>query len=214
MKPGSRFLFLLPLLCAHFFCYAQDPDFNDYRRKTENFSRIANKDIRSDLAAFTIGGIEESLNKQPLKQIPVTSFGDNYITYDSNKLSITIKAGVFVPTKHKLAFEEKRLLKIDGKPYYGNYTKVPQTTIASVTVIDDKDTIVIPPNAFSDLYNPGFVYRDASGVMRSQDAVYLSPDKHRIYIYMLNRDDTGGYEVTWVIQDKKYLRRVLDYGFK
>jgi hypothetical protein len=34
-----------------------------------------------------------------------------------------------------------------------------------------------------------------------------------MYVYMLNRDDTGSYEITWVIQDRKYLRRVLDYGF-
>ena len=30
---------------------------------------------------------------------------------------------------------------------------------------------------------------------------------------MLNSDGKNGYEVTWVLQDKKYLRRVIDYGF-
>jgi hypothetical protein len=30
---------------------------------------------------------------------------------------------------------------------------------------------------------------------------------------MLNKDEYGSYEVTWVIQDNKYLRRVIDFGF-
>jgi len=30
---------------------------------------------------------------------------------------------------------------------------------------------------------------------------------------MLNGTGTGRYEVTWVIQDKKYLRRVVDWNF-
>jgi hypothetical protein len=30
---------------------------------------------------------------------------------------------------------------------------------------------------------------------------------------MLNSSGKGGYEVTWIIEDKKYLRRVIDYGF-
>ena len=195
-------------------CSAQNTEFNDYRRKNENFSRVYDKEIRSDLASFTIGGIEESLNKTPLKQIPVSNAGDNFISYEADKISITIKAGRFEPSKHKLAYEEKRVLKIDNKPFYGNYTKIPSTTIASVTVILGTDTVAIPNSALFDLYNPSFMYRDASGVMRSQDAVYLSADKRKIYIYMLNRDDTGGYEVTWIIQDKQYLRRVLDFGFQ
>ena len=44
-------------------------------------------------------------------------------------------------------------------------------------------------------------------------AIVLSPDKKKIYIYMLNRDELGSYEVTWVIKDKQYLRRVVDFVF-
>jgi hypothetical protein len=43
--------------------------------------------------------------------------------------------------------------------------------------------------------------------------VYRSADGKRIYIYMLKRETGGSYEVTWVIQDKKYLRRIIDFGF-
>lgn len=29
-------------------------------------------------------------------------------------------------------------------------------------------------------------------------------------ISMLNSDGAGGYEITWIIQNRKYLRRVVD----
>ena len=208
-----RFILGFLMVCYGIVCIAQDPEFTDYRKKSENFSRIIDKNIRSDLASFSIGGIEESLGKKPLKKLPVKKFGNNYITYDSNNILVIVKAGVFNPSKHKLAFENKYLVKIDNKPYFGNYGKVPSTTIEGLTIVIGGDSIEIPSSAISNLYNPCFTYRDGTGIIRSQDGVYLSDDKHRVYVYMLNKDDSGSYEVTWIVQDKKYLRKVIDFGF-
>ncbi len=207
-----RKLLLFLLFTGHISAQGQDADFTDLRNTRESFTRIYDKDIRRDLASFTLSGIGESINSQPLKKLPITKFGDNYIRFDSAGIQVIIQSGVFFAGKHKMGYEGKRLVKIDNKPYYGNYTKVPQVTISAVTVITGKDTIAIPPAAYGDLYNPRFTYLEG-GVIKSQDAVYLSADKRNIYIYMLSRDDTGSYEVTWVIQDKKYLRRVVDFGF-
>jgi len=110
--------------------------------------------------------------------------------------------------------QEKHLLRIDNHPYYGgNYGEIPKTTIESVTVVVDKDTVPIPPAAYSDLYDPKFSFSE-SGATRTRNAVYLSADKftHTFYIYMLNIQN-GGSEFTWVIQNKQYLRRVVDFGF-
>jgi hypothetical protein len=208
-----RLIFFCLFFCAGIASVAQDADWNDYRRKNESFSHIYDKTIRADLASFTIGGIEESLGQSPLKKLPVVQFGKDFITFDSNHVRVTIRSAAFNPIKHKMGYEAKHLVKIDNKPFYGDYGRIPPTLISAVTVTYDKDTVVFPPNAFSDLYNPGFTYTDASGNISSQDAVYLSADKRNLYIYMLNRDDSGSYEVTWIIQDKKYLRRILDYGF-
>jgi hypothetical protein len=208
-----RYTFFLLLMCNVLAGFTQDTEYTDARNTRESFSRLYDKDIKGDLASFTIAGIAESINKPVLKVLPVTKYGDDYIKYDSNNLQVIIKAGVFNIIKHKLHFEGKYLVRIDNKPYFGNYTKVPQVGIAAVTVVSGKDTIAIPPAAFADLYNPHFTYTDASGIIKSQDAVYISGDKRKIYIYMLNRDDKGSYEVTWIIQDNKYLRRVIDFGF-
>jgi hypothetical protein len=194
--------------------FTQGEDYNDYRRKSESFARVYDKDIRSDLASFAIGGIEESLGKSPLKKMPVIGFANDSICFEANDMRITIRGGVFDPSRHKLIFESKHLVKIDNKPYFGNYGKVPTTRIVQLTIITNgKDTVPVPANAIQDLYNPSFVFRDASGGLRSQSAVYFSPDNRRIYIYMLNKDDTGSYEVTWILQDKQFLRRIVDFGF-
>ncbi len=76
-----------------------------------------------------------------------------------------------------------------------------------------KDTIDIPAAAYSDLYNLNLTYLDKSGTQRSANGIYRSKDGYRIYLYLFCKDNTGSYEVTWVLQDKKYLRRVVDYGF-
>ena len=208
-----RFVFWIVFLATGFSAFAQD-EYPDYRSKKDNFSKMREKDIRNDLSVFTMAGIEESMGKLPLKNIPVKDYGRNFMTYEGNNIRVTIKTGTFDASKHKLAFyEEKHLLKIDGKPYYGSYGKVPKTTIEAITVIvNNKDTVSIPPAAYIDLYNPSFTYKDATGTERSLNNVFLSPDNHKIYVYMLNREASGTYEITWVIQDNKYVRRVLDFG--
>jgi hypothetical protein len=206
-----RIVFTLSIVLSTLVATAQD--YPDYRSKKEIFPRIVEKDIRSDVASFSMGGIEESVGKLPLKSIPVVKSGPDFISFANENLQATIKGGVFDKTKHKLSFyEEKYLVKIDNKPYFGDYGKVPKTTIEEVTVIINRDTIVIPPAAYADLYNPIFTYREG-GVEKSYNSIYLSADGRKIYVYMLKREAGGSYEVTWVIQDKKYLKRVVDFGF-
>ncbi|HJU45413.1 MAG TPA: hypothetical protein VJ647_01455 [Chitinophagaceae bacterium] len=204
---------LLFLVVFSFFASAQDADFPDYRSKKENFLRLRDATIRNDLATFTMAGIDESMNKPPLKTIPMTSFGTNSIAFEGNGIQVIVQAAGFNITKHKLTYyNEKHLVKIDNKPYYGNYGKAPTSILQSLIVLIDKDTVAIPAAALADLYDPSFAYKDASGVQRSQNRVYLSPDNRTIYIYLLSRNN-GGTEVTWVIRDKKYLQRVVDFGF-
>jgi hypothetical protein len=206
-------LFVLLIGCG-FSASSQDREFPDYRSKKENFLRIQEKDVRADLASFTMGGMDESVGKGQLAGIPATNYGNDYITFSGGNIKVTITAGLFDPSKHKLQYYNKEhLVRIDGKPYYGNYGEVPKTTIGSIVVLIDGDSVHIPPAAYADLYEPDFTYRDATGTVKSYNKVLISPDKKKIYIYMLNRDELGSYEVTWVIQDKKYLRRVVDFGF-
>ena len=207
-----RIVFLVLLISVSYRCHAQNDDYPDYRSKKDMFTRIPEKDVRSDIASYSMGGIDESIGKLSLKTLPITALNSNYISFADSNIQVTITGGVFDPSKHKLGYYDKYLVKIDNKAYFGNYGKVPNTTIANVTVVIDNDTVPVPATAFSDLYNPVFSVVDG-GVMKSNNKVYLSADGKKVYVYMLKQESGGSYEVTWVIQDKKYLRRVVDFGF-
>jgi hypothetical protein len=191
-------------------CKAQD--FSDTRRKTESFAKLQPREVRADVATFALGGISESVNTVPLPKIPYTSFNKDSMLISGDGIKAIIKVAPFDPAKHKLSYDEKYLVRIDKRPYYGNYGNMPKTSISDVIVILGNDTVSIPSTAYSDLHNVNFTYPD-KGVERTTNAIYRSKDGRRIYLYLFSRDNTGSYEVTWIIQDGKYLRRVLDYGF-
>jgi hypothetical protein len=191
---------------------AQDLEFRDFRTKKDNFVKLptAQKDIRSDLSSFLMAGIDESIAKLPLKTVPVKNYGNDYMTFQNDQISVHIKTAPFDPAKHKLVMEEKHLVKIDNKPYYGgNYGEVPRTYIQSITVLMGKDTVAIPAVAYFDLYEPSFFYSDNAG-SRTRNGVYVSADGRTYYIYLFN-PASKGTEYTWVIRDKAYLRRVVDF---
>jgi len=207
------FYFLLALApLAGLKTKAQDLDFPDFRSKKDNFSKISDKLARADVASFALAGVDESIGTAQLKTVPVKDYGNNYMTFDDGNIQVTIRTGVFFPSKHKMMYTEKHLVRIDNHPYYGGtYGEPPQVTIESITVVVGKDTVAIPPAAYSDLFDPQFSFNQ-SGSTRSRNGVFLSNDKHTFYIYMLNING-GGSEFTWVIRDKQFLRRVVDFGF-
>ena len=210
-----RILNLIALVAACNVGFAQSGDFPDYRSKKDLFTRIIEKDIRSDVASYSMAGIDESVGKLPLNIIPISKAGSNFISFEENNIQVNITGGFFDPTKHKLGYfdiEKKHLVKIDNKPYFGDYGKMPKTTIENITVIIDRDTIAIPQTAFFDLYNPIFSFKEG-GVTKSNNKVYKSADGRKIYLYMLKQETGGSYEATWVIQDRKFLKRVVDFGF-
>lgn len=210
MKSLKPYLFL-SLIFLSSISRAQNDDMTDTRRKTESFARFHYGTLRADLATFTIAGLSESVNTTPLQKIDYTSLSNDSIAFEGDGIKATVRIASFDPSKHKLQYDEKYLIKIDRRSFYGNYGNVPRTSISHVSVVVGKDTVAIPAIAYSDLYNLNFTYSD-KGVQRTRDAVYKSKDGHTIYLYLFSKDETGSYEVTWIIQDKKYLRRVLDYG--
>jgi hypothetical protein len=213
LKATMKSFFLLILIMYCYFSQAQNIELYDTRSKKESFTKVPQKDIRADLATFTMGGIYESVGKEQLRKISFTSFSSDSMTFEGDGIKATVATAPFDAAMHKLLYDEKYLVKIDRKTYHGNYGSLPKKHISRVTVIMGKDTVGIPVAAYSDLYNLNLAYLDKSGTQRSANGIYLSNDGRKIYLYLLCKDNTGSYEVTWVIQDKKYLRRVVDYGF-
>lgn len=190
--------------------FAQNYDMPDSRRKTESFERFHTKDVRAELSTFTLAGIGEGAATTPLEKVSFTSVAEDSIVFEGNGIKAEVKTAPFDPAKHKLNYDDKYLVRIDRRPYYGDYGKIPKTEISNITMIIRGDTVVIPPLAYSDLFNLHFTYLD-KGVERTTDAVYISQVGQRVYLYLYSKNRSGSYEVTWIIQDRRYLRRILDY---
>ena len=192
---------------------AQDEDIPTYHNKRESLSKMTETDIRTDLATFTLAGVDESVGKQTtLTSIPVTDYSNDFVQFSKDNLQVKIISGKFDQSKHKIQYYDNYVARIDNKAFYGINGVMPKKTIESIVAIFGRDTINIPAVAFSDLYEPLFCGPN-NGEIKCNCAAYISNDKRRIYIYMLSSSGKGGYEVTWVLQDKQYLRRVIDYGF-
>ncbi len=205
------FLSIAFLFC--FYCNAQRfYDYQDTRKKNESFKKIPLGNIRNDLATFTLSGIDEAVGKDGLKKISYNKVGFDSMTFEGNGIKAKIKLAPFNATKHKLDYDEKYLIRIDRKTYYGAYGAVPKTYISNITMMIDGDSVATPAIAYADLYNLNLTYTD-KGSLKTRNGIYKSKDGHWVYLYIFCKDATGSYEVTWIIQDKKYIRRVLDYGF-
>ena len=191
---------------------AQNDDHQDTRKKTESFARLQPKNVRAEVATFALAGIAESVGALPLEKICYKSFSSDSMIFEGNGIKAIIKIAPFDAAKHKLTydFDDKFLVKIDRKTYYGGYGKIPKTSISNISMMIGNDTVFIPPAAYADLHNLNFTYND-KGVKRTTDAIYKSRDGQRFYLYLFCKDNSGNYEVTWIVQDGKYWRRVLDY---
>jgi len=209
-----RIIFIILLSTIVNVSFAQDNDIPDYRSKRDNFLKMQEKDIRADLSQFTFGGISESLTKHKLNALPLIGAKDDEIIFSNDTATVQITTGAFDATKHKVTwYNDKYAVKLDNHAFWGTENTVPKHTITSVIAIIEGDTIVVPPSAFVDLYEPHLYYTDSKGKSKTYCNVYMSADMRKYYIYMVNGEGIGRYEVTWVIQDKHYLRRVVDWGF-
>lgn len=210
----KNFLLLAALIFCNITLFAQDDDMPDYRSKVDNFTRIPDKELRADLAAFTFGGINESLTKRTLQQLPLLSVNKDEIVFADELDTVRITSGIFDASKHKVTTygDDKFVTKIDNRAFYGKRGETPTSSIASVKISLGLDTLSVPNSALFDLYQPALSYSEG-GKSKTHCAVYKSADGHNYYIYMLNGTGKGMYEVTWVIKDKHYLRRVIDWTF-
>lgn len=212
----KKILFSIIFLFVAASTFAQDDDIPTYHSKRENFAKVMDQNIRADLATFTLAGLDEATGKELLDYVPIVDYNDDSVVLSKDNIQVKILTKKFEPAKHKiLYYDDKYVTKIDNRPYYGIVGQMPKKYIASVTVIIGRDTINLPPTAYNDLYEPIFCVRGmANAKTRCNTGVFLSKDGHRLYVYMLNSPDgKSGYEVTWMLQDKQYNRRILDFDF-
>ena len=73
LKATMKSFFLVIFIMYCYFSPAQkNNELIDTRSKKESFTKVGQKEIRADLATFTMGGVDESVGKEQLKKISFT----------------------------------------------------------------------------------------------------------------------------------------------
>ena len=120
----------------------------------------------------------------------------------NDSLTIIIKSSSFNVKKHKLTYDKtypKELTKIDAHHIWGTDGNTPKKVISTVNIIKNNTSIIIPKNAFNDLYEPSFrTLKIYAGI------------ENTIYIEMDNSDGAGAYTIIWIIKTNQYLKRYID----
>lgn len=189
----------------------QELPWQDTRRQREIFRKTPPV-YRADVATFAIGGLSESVGKAPLQKVDYTTLTNEVMVFEGDGIKATVELAPFDSAKHRIDYDmdEKHIIRIDKKPYYGGYGFMPENRIEKITMIIRGDTVAIPETAYNDLFNLEFTYTNR-GEEKTRNGVFLSNDKNRVYLYLYSQEKRGPYEVTFIFDDRKFVRRVLDY---
>lgn len=192
--------------------FAQDEVIPDLYGNKESLDKLKDKTLKAELATFTDAGSNIKSETARVTGIPLTKYSDTYCIFEEESAKFKIVTGNFNRSLHKYTAINGDTIKIDNKPFFGTDGELPTKQINSIFVIIGSDTVKIPKIAFTDLCQPSMSWKEDNetvGFLR----VYSSVDKKRFYIHMQNSDGAGYYEVTFMIRNKKYVGRVIDYGF-
>jgi hypothetical protein len=166
---------------------------NGYSQQTEIYFGLSDSLIRKELSTFTRAARlpASAVNNKALKQIKLSRCGLDFVTFESGDW---------------IALD--KLVSISS-------SETEPCKVAEVRYLHYKYQIILPDSAIAGIINPRFCSNAKAnhkiGKATSSDCrVFQSPDKKRVYIYMLNGAGLGQYEVTWVINENKYYGRIID----
>jgi len=179
----------------YFFCMEAEGNWRpiDYNKNgKDKFGYIYNSRTKS-LEEFT------SINTKVVKE--------NSLILSSDSIQIHIETEAFDVNRNTLTYNTQNgynnLTKINNKPYYGTDNEIPTRKYKFIKIKVGQKMLQIKGSEISDLFEPN---------LDSTFATYDS-STHRLYLFASNSDGAGGYEVLWVIENGKYIKRVIAYGF-
>jgi hypothetical protein len=216
----------IPIFILSYLIQANPTTFQqDFKVFKESLMYVDDSIVKKEVAFFSIVG-RYTLKPKPyaksqVNEIKVSNFTDSSSTFSTKEFTIYLSSTKFDTAGHRIMQDSTDwpLLEIDSVLSFGTFTNIPKSKIKSVEYIFNNQRISLPERAIAGVYEPNFAFYNNKGErLKSlteypQTAlckVFQSLDKKRIYIHMQNSDAMSAYEITWVIQNNKYLRRIID----
>lgn len=138
--------------------------------------------------------------------IPQISKKQLEIIFSKNDIKVLITITKFNKQTASLTYmknSDRYISKINGKYIWGTDGNMPKMTYASIIVTIAGQRIMLPINAFNDLFEPNF----------NNTKVNYDKANDILYISSSNSDGAGGYAVVWKIEKGVYKERFVCHGF-
>jgi len=162
-----------------------------------NFEYMAGHD------SLVSGFVHKSLIKDVSGFQELKSGGDEETaTFTGNNIKVTLSQKAFNKQGHTVTYykdDPKILDKIDGKRFWGTDGGMPVKAYSEISVTFGSKTIKLPKEAMADVFEPNYEFTK----------VYYDKGNDILYITASNSDGAGGYDVAWVIENKKYRDRTV-----
>lgn len=118
--------------------------------------------------------------------------------------TITIKSKKFDVKNNKITKDKQGIItKINQKEIWGSDGMLPQTEYESITILDGNQKINLPKSEYENLYNVS---------LESTSAYYDAREK-TLYIQASNSDGAGSYEVVFVFENGKFIKKQIVIPF-
>lgn len=184
-----------------------------YSQSSEGYANLPEGIIKNEVASFLISAhrINQTDNiSNTLVEIKLKRCSEDFVYFESGDI-ISLDKLVSIQSKAVNVIDNK----ITGGYTWGIGNSPPTTEVSKVRYIHVKFQLILPDTAIAGLFNPKFCINPKKKnkigkTTTSNCKVYQSQDKRRVYIYMLNGEESAEYEVTWVIENGRYYRRIVD----
>lgn len=187
------------LLCSITLSAAiQDPD--------RSLSEVDDLTIRAEIAGT--GPYQEMIaedHAELLQSIPLRSWSPVHVEFRGEGLRVRLEAQGFDDLRGVKVRNGTALL--DRSPILGWSTGEDHVRMSRMEVVMDGMVVPVPVTAFIDLFDTPLSREDGRVVLA---AAWRSKDGWRTYVQAQVGDDAHPLIVTWVLEDGRYLQRIVD----
>jgi hypothetical protein len=149
--------------------------------------------------------MSEEDHEELLVAVPLRSWSPTHVEFWGEGLRVRLEAQPFDDLRSvKL---RNGLAQVDRQPILGWSPGDDHARMSRLEVVMDGSVVAVPVSAFTDLYDLPLSREDGYVLLA---AAWRSRDGWRTYVQVQVGDDAHPLIVTWVIEDGRYLQRIVD----